>query len=441
MKRKLHIFSIILAGLLLSGQLAGQIDNLSNMSAEWIRTCNRNAATDAADIVVYNPAGLVKLADGFHINLGNQSLFRQPEHTFTFLTTETYRQDSPDLFLPNLYLAYKKGNWAAFAGVYVPGGGAVADYPLGSLTTNLIAAVPLSTPPALGGVYGIYDFFRGDYLEASSLYLTFTMGGALAIGDHVSVALAGRYITAKNKFKTGLTFFNSQLPIPELALNLSAEDTADGFGAVIGLNISPSSSLNIGVRYETKVNLEFETQVKVDDFGGIFIQDGALSRRDFPAMCGIGAAYQFSSAWTLEVDFNYYFQKQADWGEVLLPSGLKEYSQMAGDCYAVGAALIYRVNPQLVLSAGLIYTKFPFDDMDGYYTSLGAVEVQYYDNLNIGAGFAFEILPKVNLNLGFSYNDWDDPQIIQALAALPFDVPVELRYKGTAFAVGLDITL
>ena len=49
-----------------------QHDNLSNLSAEWVRTPARNAATDASDIVVYNPAGLVKLNNGFHINLGNQ---------------------------------------------------------------------------------------------------------------------------------------------------------------------------------------------------------------------------------------------------------------------------------------------------------------------------------------------------------------------------------
>ena len=53
-----------------------QHDNLSNLSAEWVRTPARNAATDANDIIVYNPAGLVRLNNGFHINLGNQSLFR-----------------------------------------------------------------------------------------------------------------------------------------------------------------------------------------------------------------------------------------------------------------------------------------------------------------------------------------------------------------------------
>lgn len=44
------------------------MDNLANMSAKWIRSNARNAATDGADIVNYNPAGLVKMNDGVHLS-------------------------------------------------------------------------------------------------------------------------------------------------------------------------------------------------------------------------------------------------------------------------------------------------------------------------------------------------------------------------------------
>jgi hypothetical protein len=49
--------------------MAGGIENKHNYSAEYIRTLNRNAATDSADAVVYNPAGVVKMEDGFYVNL------------------------------------------------------------------------------------------------------------------------------------------------------------------------------------------------------------------------------------------------------------------------------------------------------------------------------------------------------------------------------------
>ena len=52
-----------------SSVMAGGIDNKTNWSVEYVRTFNRNAATDAADIALYNPAGTVKMEDGLYGNL------------------------------------------------------------------------------------------------------------------------------------------------------------------------------------------------------------------------------------------------------------------------------------------------------------------------------------------------------------------------------------
>ncbi|UCD86688.1 MAG: hypothetical protein JSV01_02615, partial [Desulfobacterales bacterium] len=62
--------------------LAGGIDNKHNFSAEYARTLNRNAATDSADGVAYNPGGTVKMEDGFYINLTGQYAFKDYSNTF-----------------------------------------------------------------------------------------------------------------------------------------------------------------------------------------------------------------------------------------------------------------------------------------------------------------------------------------------------------------------
>ena len=59
---------LLLSFAFVSAAYAGAIDNRTNWSAEWVRTLNRNAATDFADIAMYNPAGTVKLHEGFTIN-------------------------------------------------------------------------------------------------------------------------------------------------------------------------------------------------------------------------------------------------------------------------------------------------------------------------------------------------------------------------------------
>ena len=43
---------------------ASGIDNKTNWSVDYLRSLNRNAATDYADIVAYNPAGKTLMDDG-----------------------------------------------------------------------------------------------------------------------------------------------------------------------------------------------------------------------------------------------------------------------------------------------------------------------------------------------------------------------------------------
>ena len=359
------------------------------LDAEWMRHFNRNAALDAADIVVYNPAGLVKLSSGLHIDIGNQTLIRMPKHTFDLGFGEgkqSFKQDKIDPALPNLFASYNKGKWAIFGGIYIPGGGATADYPDGSLTTALIAKQmsfsPAPAPFPEGTLYrDIYPITKDQSLKASSYYLAFSLGGAYAINDMFSVSLAGRYLTCKNTTKAGMTLSGSDF-LPDQPLKISTEDNADGFGGIIGLNIKPDEKWNIGLHYETAVKLDFKTKVKKDDLGEF--TDGAKNRRDLASNLNFGASYKITKKLTAEADYSYYFQKAANWGTsgVLksnIDSTYKKWSDMAGNCYTAGAALLYDVNDKLVVSCGTVFTKFLYKDKEGYFTALGAYEAPKND--------------------------------------------------------------
>jgi len=70
MKKILTAFSaLVLIGSLLAG---GLVPN-TNQSAQYIRLLSRNASTDV-DAVYYNPAGLTKLATGFHVGINIQTI-------------------------------------------------------------------------------------------------------------------------------------------------------------------------------------------------------------------------------------------------------------------------------------------------------------------------------------------------------------------------------
>ena len=447
MKKMLRITALLLPGLFFAGSLMAQIDNLTNMSAEWMRTSNRNAATDATDIVVYNPAATVLLPEGLHINIGNQSLFRKPQHTFDLgfgKGKQTFEQDKTDPFLPNLFAAYHKDKWALNAGIYIPGGGATVNYPNGSLTTELLS---LQTILAYQQQGADYSKAINQSLKASSYYLAFSLGGAYSINDMISVSLGARYLTCRNLTKAGTTLTGSDSELPDAPLQVDTRDNATGFGGILGVNVKPNDKWNIGLHYETAVKLDFKTKINKDDLG--FATDGALNRRDLPANFNAGVSYKLTPALLAEVDFNYYFQKSADWSDTYLPGDeiKTKWADMAGNCYTAGAALLYDIDKKLQVSAGTSWTKFLFNNKEGYYTGLGAFEVLKNDNLTLNLGGAYRVCSHARFNLAFGTTLWKDQSIkslqIEALKAStgnPATDPLVATQNNAMFiALGFDI--
>ena len=85
---------VVISSLVAVPSFAGGIDTKNNHSAEYVRTFNRNAATDAADIVIYNPAGTSFMEDGLYVNGSIQYLVK--EYTNTIGGTE-YESDTPSV--------------------------------------------------------------------------------------------------------------------------------------------------------------------------------------------------------------------------------------------------------------------------------------------------------------------------------------------------------
>lgn len=416
-----------------AGDLFANIDNLSNMSAEWIRTGNRNAATDAADIVIYNPGGITELPDGFQINIGNQILMRKPRHSYDLtaygMGPESHEQDGTDWFLPNVYITYNKDNWALFGGYYIPGGGAVADYPDGSIETDMIG---------MGLVQAmVFDGYTGEHLKAESIYNTLTFGGTYKINETISAAAGLRYILVKNNIKTGLTgltdlgggAFN---PTP---LSVDIDEEADGVGFLAGINVNITPRINLGFQYLSRVGLDLETSVNQDDlaFLGLFT-DGEKNPRDLPGMMGLGLGWDLSDAFYAEINYSYWFQKDCDWGN---DDAGRDIAHMAGDAQSAGVTASYRFSPSLLVSAGATYTDFRWNDIDGYYqANLGSYDVLYTDNWHIGGGVAYSLTDHVVMNLSLGRTIWEDKDLTHS--QLP-GVTIQTKNNTTIVAVGFNV--
>lgn len=407
-----------------TGDLYANIDNLSNMSAEWIRTGNRNAATDAADIVVYNPGGITRLPDGFQVNIGNQTLIRKPSHSYDLTPyggeAESHEQDKTDWLLPNVYMTYNKDNWALFGGYYIPGGGAVVDYPDGSITTDMIGMSLMGN--------AVIDGYTNESLKAESVYNTLTLGGAYQMNDMVSLALGIRYILVENNIKAGLTGLTGLGPVD---LKVDIDDEDEGFGFVAGANINITPAMNLGIQYQSKVSLDLETSVNRDDLG--IFTDGEKNPRDFPAMLGLGLGYKLSDALYTEINYSYWFQKDCDWGT----DDGRDISRMAGDAQSAGITASYRFTPKFLASVGATYTDFRWKDMEGYYeANLGSYEVLYTDNWHFGCGVAYTLIDNVVMNLSLARTVWDDKDLDNS--QLP-GVTIRTENSTTIAAVGFNV--
>ena len=132
---------------LASPLMAGGIVNKQNFSAEYLRTFSRNAATDAADATVYNPAGVMKMEDGFYGNLG---IFYALKDYNNVIEGTDYSSDVPSI-VPGLFALYKQDKWAGFFAFTIPSAGGEVDYKDGSATTLIMAN------QFIAGLPGVFD--------------------------------------------------------------------------------------------------------------------------------------------------------------------------------------------------------------------------------------------------------------------------------------------
>jgi long-chain fatty acid transport protein len=378
--KKLFVF-LCIAGLIAASAsplFAGAIDNKHNWSAEWVRSLNRNAATDSADAVSYNPAGVMKMDNGFYLNVTGQYALK--DYSNTFLGTE-YNTDDPD-FVPSLFALYKQDKWAAYGAVTIVVAGGKIDYKNGDTTTFGLAQQILAATAL--------DTLLSHYIEGKSYFIGYTIGGAYKINDMFSVSLGARYVDASREFKGNAVLGVAAAPGAfDTTFGVDYEETGNGWGGIIGVNVTPLEELNIGLRYEAKTSIDLSTHVTQDDIG--IVTEGFKRNRDLPALLGLGVSYKFTPKIRVEADLTYYFNDDANWTNNPATSGDETQKD---DGYDIGIAFEYTFNPKWKASFGYMYTDVGIDPDNM------SIETPELDADTIAAGVAFKPAPNWDLNFG-----------------------------------------
>ena len=311
---------------------AGALDNNNNHSAEYARMGARQGSADSLDAVVYNPAGTVKIPDGLYAELNDQIVIFKMGHEEA---GKKYEASGSSAIYPSFYLLYGTGDISVYLGFTIAGGIGDVNYNDGIYLTSGLGALNRD-------------------INASSVYYCGIIGAAYALNDIISLSLGVRGIYSYYKVNAG----------PDSVL-LDYKDSATGAAPVAGINLSPLKELNIGIRYEAEVNLEFKVDRNDDSkiMSAYYPGEGSTFHRDLPAMACAGIAYMvMNNSLKLAADFDYAFNKNARWTENIR-NGADE--DKYNNSYEVRTGAEYTLTHLIKVSAGYHHGN-PGADSDSY---------------------------------------------------------------------------
>ncbi len=435
-----HKKTLLLLALMQAGfAMAGDLLTNTNQSAHFLRNPARDASTEI-DAVYTNPAGLVKLGEGFHFSINNQSAFQTRTITSTAKSFIANGGDSIRSFkgtasapiIPSIQAAYKKGKWVLSGAIAVVGGGGKATFDKGlpsfeSLignTTTILTKNPKVYMPytdeqymkgsnfifggQLGGTYQInknFSAYAGFRLNiVHNKYEGYLRNFQVtALGATTNATYTGVYTALATKLASGA----SLSPAEQAALvgsgfaakasssaGIQLESTQSGWGVapIIGFNYNWDDKLNIGAKYEFRTALNVENDTKIDDTG--LFADGVNTAYDVPAMLSVGASYKVLPQLTASAGYHHFFDSKAKMEN--------DKQQNAGNTNEYLAGLEYQIDKMFLVSAGGQITDYGVNN--AYQRDLSFACSSY----SIGLGGAVNISPKVRINVGYFWTTYSD---------------------------------
>jgi len=421
--------------------MAGGILTNTNQSAHFLRNLARDASTEI-DAVYTNPAGLIKLKDGFHFSFTNQSAFQTRTITSTsplFMMnggsdTKEFKGKASVPIIPSLQGAYKKGKWVLSGSVAVSGGGGKATFDRGLPSFEALAGSSTQIV-ALTKQYKANRYEVEQYMKGSNMIIGAQLGGTYQINDMFSAYAGFRLNIVTNSYegylrglKMNLTpadspdyssqmvyakqileavAGNDQLPL-ELRnqINIMAKASSDegamlkstqngwGVAPIIGFNFNYEDKLNIGVKYEFKTALDVENNTKRDDTN--MFADGVNTAHDIPALLTIGASYKIIPKLTASIGYHHFFDSNAKMAD--------DKQKDAGATNEYLAGIEYQIDRLFLVSAGGQITRYGVGDVFQKDLSFSC------NSYSIGLGGAVNVSPSVRINVGYfwtTYSDYD----------------------------------
>ncbi len=374
------------------------------------------AVVNSADVLFFNPAGLVHLESRLSVSAGGFGVFSdvsyQNEQFGTFAET-----DSPTGTPIYLYANYKvTDDFAVGLGVYTPYGSNVT-WPTDWVGSHLVNEIELSAifiQPTLS-----YQLFDSISIGA---------GPIIAIGGVEFNRNASRSLTDEQGNRS----------------NVAIEDSGvTGYGWTAGLMFTPTENFKLGFNYRSLIDIEStEGTATFTNFSNSPLTpsngtQGFEATLPLPAEATVGVSYKWDK-FLFAFDYNRAFWSEyealdivfADGSESINPRNYKDAST-----YRFGVE--YNATDKLDIRAGYYFDESPVQS--GFF----APETPRNDSNGYTFGLSYNVSSKFSIDASLlylrfkeineSYDFYSDPGV-------PVNAPFGGTYKSQALIPGIGVT-
>lgn len=463
------------ASLLSISAYGASIDHIQTYAPEYLGNQAQNGAINGVS-PFYNPAGTTQLEEGLYVNGGlqiaaghEQSEYKGKEYKAIFVQP-----------VPNIAITKVNKGEATYFNFSAIAGGGTLNYKHGVVGTAIIPDLvanlklknidvkkagadltklglkPEQAQQLLNSPVGV-KVIDGTKAEGSNLYAQMTLGKAYQINDKLSLSGGIRLVhgirdlkgTIKLKAYSPIETINPLLGKIPLEAEIDSKRRANGVGFVLGANYKANEKWNLGMRYDSRVKLNFkanttEKEIAIPTVGGIkYIgftsdlyypqyKDGKKQRRDLPAILALGTTYQVTDKWMTGLSANYYFNKDA-----------KMDGQKYNNGFEVAFGNEYKLNEKWTVLGSVNYAK------------TGALKDSYndieyaLDSVMLGTGLKYQYSPTLELTASVAHYFYKSEEgNIKGKVATKADplikqlqnVNEQQKYKKSITAFGLGFT-
>ncbi|WP_294658154.1 outer membrane protein transport protein [uncultured Fusobacterium sp.] len=408
MKKRLGLLA--LAAVLSSSAYSASIDHIQTYTPEYLGNQAQNGMINNAS-VYYNPAGLVHLQNGTYFHAGIELAVGEEKMNYNG------QELKADLLqpIPN-FAMYKVEDESAlfwtFGGI---AGGGDLKYKDGVPGTAVISDIVNNS--SLSKMLGGKITTEKSSAEGKNIYAQTTLGKTWKVDDKLSLSVAGRVVYGVRKLKGDIQVDGSPVLdyYKQNRATLDSERTAWGYGAQFGVNYKATERLNLAMRYDSRVKMNFKAKGSYNNvvipnildlgFGNFYPEymPGTKTRRDLPAILAAGMSYKVTDNWTVALSGNYYFNKDAKMDRIKQESilGSKVVEAKYDNGWELALGTEYRLSPKWAVLGSINYAD------------TGA-KVSSYDDVEYA-------LNSVTLGTGLKYNPDETTEWVFTVAHFFYD--------------------